>query len=1171
MKKNIQEEVHEMAKDMVLLDYDNVLAWKLDIEWQDVVSLDDYDSNLLVKFIHKFPKEKLSKVLTGYIRSDISPYDPKILEKEVKGKKPIKKKDDTSIQTKLEDSEDAETNIYSTSLIMEYLTDGFSNDSVLSHRVLCAFYVHIREYESSSDTAIKGINLIKNLKKTLGISFKNSLNDLNTLLGTSYIYYQAPKNHDEAIKLFNQVLEQNKNLTLAKIGKGLVYRESRKYTQAAKILKSVLDENTTNLYVLFEYSWCLILLGDFDAGRKGIAEFLKSLTGNDPRSQDLRAQSWWRIGQSYWQESVENKKQDSNNALDDKLNSLLFNAFSNALKENQNFAPAFTSLGKFYSKLGDNTRSTKCYYRAFELDGGELDAAEELAKEFANSMNWELVEVVATRVLESEHIRYSGKSLTWPTRVLGIASLNKDDYGSAVKYFQNTLRIDDKDTTSWIGLGEAYRNSGRYDGAKKTFERAQSLDPTSWVATYELATVLRTKKEFNEAARIFKRVVASNPEEAAPRTALIETLLLSAQNVLYKEIYQQAVILATECVNTATKFLINKSIPSTQDIWRVLGQCCEIFLSVRSSIDKAPFDDLHTLAITFSGVLDSNELISQLSAADEANLKTVESLTLDATPITKISQYYLLFFKLSLHYSRNDKSSTALGWYNLGLSQLKLYLLLESLFSQDEILKYIYASMESFKKTIGIVNTNPDVWNAYGIASSYVNAKVSQHCFIRSLALDSHQSSPWNNLAILYLRLGDIQLSEEAVEKSLAYDPEFFPAWIGKGIVEYTTGSVLSARKSFQHAFKISRSTNEPDQLDRLSKLYYALSVFEFIQDKGTEKEAKDVSLHGKIQNELEESVLSLQKYLKLVPDSALAINLEGLILERVSDYEYAIEYCTKLCTIHEENYEEFEREEDLVKFVRAKAHLARVALGAERYEEAIEHGQFAIDVSSDLAESNVEAAIDLKKSRLSAFLTSGLGCYFTKNYSNSIECFKNALAESDEDQDVVVLLAQVLWAHGGTEEREVALEQLFGSIEQQGSSSLSLSLTLGAIGITHDSDIIDAAKDELGRFSQEFLQKEDPKHHVPLMLAAMNEAQGQKAVLPWLKSAFYEPWNFENWKRIDNKIALIETALQSHGNVTSIDLSNAYASQEGFTQVQKGVFYAPWNPTAWIAFSSLI
>ena len=78
-----------------------------------------------------------------------------------------------------------------------------------------------------------------------------------------------------------------------------------------------------------------------------------------------------------------------------------YTAFVTCLKYNQNYAPAYTSLGFFYADVAnDPTRAYKCFQRAFELDAGEVDAAERLAQDFADTRQWELVEVVARRVLQ---------------------------------------------------------------------------------------------------------------------------------------------------------------------------------------------------------------------------------------------------------------------------------------------------------------------------------------------------------------------------------------------------------------------------------------------------------------------------------------------------------------------------------------------------------------------------------------------------------------------------------------------------------------------------------------------------------------------------------------------------------------------------------------------------
>ena len=102
-----------------------------------------------------------------------------------------------------------------------------------------------------------------------------------------------------------------------------------------------------------------------------------------------------------------------------------YTAFVTCLKYNQNYASAYTSLGIFYADVAnDLNRAYKCFQKAFELDASELDAAERLAQDFANTRQWELVEVVARRVLEASRTRVSTRrELSWPHRALGVAEL----------------------------------------------------------------------------------------------------------------------------------------------------------------------------------------------------------------------------------------------------------------------------------------------------------------------------------------------------------------------------------------------------------------------------------------------------------------------------------------------------------------------------------------------------------------------------------------------------------------------------------------------------------------------------------------------------------------------------------------------------------------------------
>lgn len=100
------------------------------------------------------------------------------------------------------------------------------------------------------------------------------------------------------------------------------------------------------------------------------------------------------------------------------------------------FAPAFTSLGIYYTEYADPpdpTRASKCFQKAFELDPREAEAARRLADGFADEREWDLVEVVARRTIEGEGGLEGGLDTTaasrfqplnaWAWKAVGIVEL----------------------------------------------------------------------------------------------------------------------------------------------------------------------------------------------------------------------------------------------------------------------------------------------------------------------------------------------------------------------------------------------------------------------------------------------------------------------------------------------------------------------------------------------------------------------------------------------------------------------------------------------------------------------------------------------------------------------------------------------------------------------------
>ncbi|CAN6674624.1 superkiller protein 3 [Trichomonascus vanleenenianus] len=1159
-KPQVAHDLYEMANGLVVIGAHEPLAWKLEIDWQDVAEFKDLDFTTIFNFAKDYPNDGLAKVINGYLHSDISQFT---LTKEdrlaLAGKEEKKQKEAELKEDEDEDEEDEvneeeiKANIsgiveesesssdWTPSVVLETISEGYEQetDFILAYRILAEYYLQSQEYEGAIDVARNGLDRINRLYKEFSRSYNNGIRHLKLVIASSYIYYQAPKNFDASLDLFDEILQETENNATALVGKALILIERRQLDEAGGMLENALAIHPNDLTTIQELAWCHILEGKHESGRAALIDSLNEITGMDPKSLDTKAKIWWRVGTSYW-ETRDNEPMldalDSKDSDTPKPNvTKAFNSFVNSLHENGSFAPSYTSLGIVYSDaIGDKARASKCFYRAFELSSGEIDAAYRLATEFADNTEWELVEVVASRVVESDRVRTvnTSKLPSWPYRALGIAGLNHRDYAKAVRNFQASLRISPKDASSWVGLGEAYMNSGKYSAASKAMNKALQYEPENWIARYQLGIIMREVGEYDDAVAAFKAILVAHPKENSIKTALVETLLLSAQSNLVKEFYSVAVDNALNCVKVAA-FAVNAGNNHTQDLWRCVAGACEVFLTVRSQIQRVPLDEIVELVKIGVEAANDDEITKQsvLSMSDMEDYKG-DGLSKEEKCLVN---YYITALRLSLAFCRADNTSRATGHYNLGIGLLKVYSIWEG-----DINKHLKSSTASLKRAIQLEHRNYEFWNAYGVASAPLNARVAQHCFIRSLVLNLRQPKTWSNLAALYMSQSDLELATEALNKAQAIDPEHVPAWIGHGLINSTLGNTRDAINSFQHSYLISKGG------DGLAKFLYGLSIFE----QASESHGKDNALR-----ELESGVLALQKYLMLEPTSDLALTIQGLLLERESGFEYGISLISKYCDILEQKYEHSESYEVLVQFAKAKAHLARLCLGARQFDRAIEHAQFAIDVASD-DES-------LQKCLLSCALTCGLASYFNKGFDESIDYFRQALQLSDEDQDVVILLTQVLWAQGGKEERDVALDQLYNSVGEKG-TSLKITLLLGAIGLVDDSDLVEAAYDELRELGVEDLEKDKESRVQEIMSMITN------SVAPWQKAAYMWPSNYTIWKNLDSRVAL-QLAKAGNSKVSSTELSSAYVTERSVEDCQRAVFLAPWNTQAWNGLASAI
>ena len=317
--------------------------------------------------------------------------------------------------------------------------------------------------------------------------------------------------------------------------------------------------------------------------------------------------------------------------------------------------------------------------------------------------------------------------------------------------------------------------------------------------------------------------------------------------------------------------------------------------------------------------------------------------------------------------------------------------------------------------------------------------------------------------------------------------------------------------------------------------------------------------------------------------------HLGALFLERVGDYLSSADSLTAICSEVEQDYELTESPTSLVRFAQAKADLARARLAAHDFDAASQSAETSLQLASDDGDESNDAFSPAarRKCRLSAHLTAGLAYYYHGSMDEAINMFRAALEESDGAPDVVCLLAQVLWAKGGNDERSVAREQLLASVQRH-SGHLQSTLLLGTIAVLdEDEDAVDAVADDLRDFRAKEALTEDQHRKVDELLAAAATFQGISAqstegeTAETMTSILLGPWSPHGWSQLANvvddpypaEMALL-TARRSvppNGTLEAEDLANAFAGTSKMADMQRAIMVAPWRSKGWKALSDAV
>ncbi|KAI0915649.1 hypothetical protein AcW1_003803 [Taiwanofungus camphoratus] len=1157
-KALIAAELEDLVNGMVMLGIRDELAWYLFIEGKDATTLEEYDYGTLRQVTRLFPDSPLAKLITSYFGYIAIPHDDEDQD-------PSRQKDETII--KQEDTAD---------MIM----DAFANlpDSIFAHRVVAEVYQCEQDLENAIKVAGGGLEQVRRAEQNNGrpmprlvftlrcvdslmiwVSTVRVKKAFNIVLATSLVHHFPPKHHSRALGIISEILSQDANNVPCLMGRGYVLAQAGRWEEAGEVFAQVVELMPESLVEGLrskeEHAWCRAMCMDPDGAATELREVISTLDALEDRVTD-KARCWWRLGRCYWD-------------MGDQAREEAYRYFITSLKYSPTFAPAFTSLGIYYSEFlspSDPNRASKCFQKAFELDPREADAARRLAKGFADEQEWDLVEVVARRTIDGEGGLESGNAATrylpinaWAWKAIGVVELNRRNCSLAIQALQIALRTDTEDQHSWLRLGEAYSKAGRFAAAVKALQWAHELGPDDWVCSYFMGEVQRHMGDHNAAIKSFESILVKHPSELGVLLSLGQAHLDLGRAEL-STAYTSRAESSFMCSIRLALQLIDASPGFRRVVWKFAADAIFELSKCLAYSDETGIREM------LPGI------ISLVSDHPGKGLSGILSLPMSMEDSNDLSLFMLELAVSAYHYrislgSLDDKANGS-AHFDLGMALCSYARRLPSdsrqQLSQQEAIR-------NFKEALRLEPSNDQYWTALGDATFESQPRTAQHAYIKALEIDGKNAMTWTNLGLLYLHNNNSELANEAFYKAQTLDPDYALAWVGQGLVATFNGPSPEARALFEHA--VGLTAIEPG-----ADLEFAKQLFNKLSTPEQSRTPLD---------SLFSAFFVLDRFCKKRPQDASALHLFGLVCERIGHIELGIEMINAAISHLEAAYEETEDPTIEKQFAIAHANVARMRLSIQSYEGAIESFQVATGLLPEEPEDRTTRVLLAQ-----AHFGSGVAKFKLGQLPEALRLFEAAMGFAANDPvihgHVVVLLAQVLWAMRTEEAHESAKAQLLQSIQSNPENLIAV-YTLAGMGIlTDDDSLVDAALSEIVSLPLDLRLGRDPGRDATYLLIQHHLGQGNatQALSIAQKAVFTEP------SRPEIRHELASLMLQrgrSHATLavlagsaredelTQLRDSLAFKAvarcmnkekQEAHKLAQKAIMLSPWKLRNWHALA---
>ncbi|KAI9271925.1 hypothetical protein BDA99DRAFT_534395 [Phascolomyces articulosus] len=1031
--------------------------------------------------------------------------------------------------------------------------------SLFGYQSLSWIYYECKEYETGLEYATKGRDLVRKKGRETGKTLEKVLISMELCMAHCYRHLDT-KYYPDATALYKKVLALDPNEISALEGTALIQREGGHFDQALEYFEKVYRLDPTRHIALAEIGWIYCEKEDYEKA-------IQYITQATELAQEEVAEYYYRLGRVYWAiGGDENTKK-------------AFKYFMQAVKLNPEFASGFTFVGHYYRQVqNDPMRAKKCYQKAFMLDALDTDAAFYLSNYYVQDNETREAEAVFKQVTEL------APKTGWAWRRLGYAMMNTNDYAESITCFQKALRCDTSDLRCWEGLAEAYAHEGRFVAALKAFGRATDLDPTSIHANYEKALVKQKIGLLDEAIEGFMTTLELAQEQNKPNylpaiKGLADTYLEQAKEEIQQGFFGRAADSCGKVIKTAWIGLQQDA--SIIGFWKLMGDACALYRIVPTNLHLCAYTELQQammLLLETDGTSPHQRLgfPENDTSADLLNDFVGLDVTVDGfylppkTALSVILTCAGFAYKRGLVLCKGHRLIAPALWHDIAL--LYHWMAEENRSDDGQEQVYVETAMRCVRTALKQEPTQYLYWNTLGVVAIRDSPKISHYAFTKAMELNSRSAVPWTNYGFLCLSRKDYELANQAFDMAHALDPEWISAWVGQAYVASLWGT-SDASAIFQHAFESSNGSSTESSYGYAETAFTQLSSLPKVDENGV--------------NVILSPAFALQKLTEQKLDDALALNLLGLLLERMGHYDRASEALAGAILALEAQAEQGRITQDEMNQRVAKVHcnLGRTLCASENFEGALSSYHSALE------------HMTTGSTRVYCQLGAGIAYYFTDRLEESLGMFETALNETESDldlrMDVTVLLSKVLWALGGEEQRSVAKDQMFSSIADN-PSYLPAIFSLCVMGILEEDDTLtDAALQELTKMPVDAAYDKDQDQKITWLFSRYFRLKNnpEQAIRSLAKSVYRLPWLSGLWNHLasnllefpdnntaatKNTITLSALTLTNHSKTTTADAkAEAYehAAQASLADenevsakqaANRAVMIAPWRANAW-------